>query len=165
MSRFASGKKAYGISDRSGLRYPLRQMRREWNGLLVGPDEWEQKHPQLEPRRNIVDPQAILDASPDRTEPDAEVLLARNSFSSTNSSSVLSVREPGHGRDSGDIVRFKKMVAFAGFTKATLESASGYEITVTDADNYTVTITGETATSSERGGGQNATVGPVTVEA
>ena len=32
MARFASGSKAYGISDRSGFRYRLRDMRREWNG-------------------------------------------------------------------------------------------------------------------------------------
>ena len=38
---FASGKKAWGISDRSGRRYRLREMKREWNGLLVGPDEFE----------------------------------------------------------------------------------------------------------------------------
>ena len=50
MARFAVGKDAYGISDRSGFRYRLRNMRKEWNGLLVGDDEYEEKHPQLEPR-------------------------------------------------------------------------------------------------------------------
>ena len=49
MARFASGKKAWGYSDRSGFRYRLREMRKEWNGLKVGPDEYEAKHPQLEP--------------------------------------------------------------------------------------------------------------------
>ena len=36
--RFASGKNAYGISDRSVFRYRLRDMRKEWNGFLVGND-------------------------------------------------------------------------------------------------------------------------------
>jgi hypothetical protein len=36
---FASGKSAYGISDRSGFRYRLRDMKKEWTGALVGPDE------------------------------------------------------------------------------------------------------------------------------
>ena len=27
------------ISDRSGFRYRLRDMRKEWNGLVVGPDD------------------------------------------------------------------------------------------------------------------------------
>ena len=53
MSKYASNRNAYGISDRSGFRYRLRNMRMEWNGLLVGKDEWEPKHPQLEPQRNI----------------------------------------------------------------------------------------------------------------
>ena len=47
MAKFASGKKAYAISDRSGQRYLYRLMRKEWNGLLVGPDEYEPKQPQL----------------------------------------------------------------------------------------------------------------------
>ena len=49
MARYASGRYAWGYSDRSGFRYRLREMRKEWNGLKVGPDEYEAKHPQLEP--------------------------------------------------------------------------------------------------------------------
>ena len=49
MARFASGKKSWGYSDRSGFRYRLRDMIKEWNGLKVGRDEYEAKHPQLEP--------------------------------------------------------------------------------------------------------------------
>ena len=48
MARYASGKKAWGYSDRSGFRYRLRDIK-EWNGLKVGIDEYEPKHPQLEP--------------------------------------------------------------------------------------------------------------------
>ena len=65
MSRFASGKRAYGISDRSGFRYRLKDMKKEWNGLLVGKDEFEPKHPQLFVKRRIIDPQAIRDARPE----------------------------------------------------------------------------------------------------
>ena len=69
MARYASGKHAWGISDRSGFRYRLREMRKEWNGLLVGPDEYEEKHPQLEAPRVGPDPQALRDPRPDRNEP------------------------------------------------------------------------------------------------
>lgn len=69
MSRFASGKDSYAISDRSGFRYRYKDMRREWNGLLVGKDEFERKQPQLEPFRKVFDAQALKDARPDRTEP------------------------------------------------------------------------------------------------
>ena len=64
MSKFATGKYSYAISDRSGLRYRYKDMRREWNGLLVGKDEYESKHPQLGPFRTPADAQALKDARP-----------------------------------------------------------------------------------------------------
>ena len=69
MSKYALGKNAYGISDRSGFRYPLGRMRKEWTGMIVGYDEWEAKQPQLEPRRKVIDAQALKDPRPDRVEP------------------------------------------------------------------------------------------------
>lgn len=64
MSKFASGKNSYAISDRSGFRYRYKDMRREWNGLLVGRDEFEAKQPQLGPFRKVIDAQALRDARP-----------------------------------------------------------------------------------------------------
>ena len=69
MAKFASGKNAYAISDRSGQRYPYKDMRREWNGMMVGPDEFDAKHPQLGPFRKVVDPESLQDARPERKEP------------------------------------------------------------------------------------------------
>tara|TARA_B100002019_G_scaffold233984_1_gene208088 strand:+ start:12885 stop:13532 length:648 start_codon:yes stop_codon:yes gene_type:complete len=69
VGNFASGKFAYGISDRSGQRYKLNEMKREWTGMLVGPDEYDPKQPQLEPRRKAIDPQALQNPRPDRVEP------------------------------------------------------------------------------------------------
>ena len=69
MAKFASGNKSWAISDRSGFRYPYKVMKKEWNGLLVGPDEYEPKHPQLGPFRKVVDPEALQNARPDRVEP------------------------------------------------------------------------------------------------
>ena len=69
MGKFASGKESYAISDRSGFRYPYRLMKKEWNGLLVGPDEYEPKQPQIETLRFVGDAIALADARPDRTEP------------------------------------------------------------------------------------------------
>jgi len=65
MGKFASGKNAVAISDRSGFRYRYRDMRKEWNGLLVGKDEFEPKQPQLGPFRTVSDPQALRDARPE----------------------------------------------------------------------------------------------------
>lgn len=69
MTAYANGKNAFGISDRSGFRYRLNEMKREWTGALVGPDEYEPKHPQLEPRKPTPDPQALYNPRPDRVEP------------------------------------------------------------------------------------------------
>jgi hypothetical protein len=66
---YASGKNAWGISDRSGRRYRLREMKVEWTGAKVGPDEFEPKHPQLYPPKAYPDPQALRNPRPDTKEP------------------------------------------------------------------------------------------------
>lgn len=168
MGNFATGANAWGISDRSGFRYRLREMRKEWNGLLVGPDEFEPKHPQLEPIHVRADAQALKDPRPDdRTEPPVAQLLPVNPFlSGASGSAIITVLEPSHGRTTGDTVRFRKAQGFDGFSSTVLEKADGYTITVVDSGSYTFTASSGTATTgSQRGGGQNATVGPVTLEA
>ena len=64
MASYATGKHAKAISDRSGLEYRYKDMRKEWNGLIVGKDEFERKHPQLGPFRKIHDPQTLKEARP-----------------------------------------------------------------------------------------------------
>ena len=166
MAKYAAGKYAYGISDRSGFRYKLSDMIKEWNGFMVGKDEYEPKHPQLQPHRQSTDAEAIRNARPDRIEPAVEVLLNNNPFKSGNAGvAVVTVIQPSHGRASGDTVRFRKTVGFDGFTSGVLENASGYSITVVDENTYTFTASSGTATSgNKRGGGNNATAGPVTLE-
>ena len=66
MGRYASDANAYGISDRSGFRYRLKDMRLEWNGFLVGADEYEPKHPQLSPPNVPADPQALKNPRPEQ---------------------------------------------------------------------------------------------------
>jgi|TARA_S200002703_G_scaffold105462_1_gene91536 hypothetical protein len=61
---YASGKYAYGICDISGFRYKLKDMKKTWNGLLVGPDQFDPKHPQLEPTSHVADPEALYNARP-----------------------------------------------------------------------------------------------------
>jgi hypothetical protein len=55
----------WAISDRSGFRYPMSEMRQEWTGALVHKSEYEEKHPQLEPFRDFGDPMPVHDARPD----------------------------------------------------------------------------------------------------
>ena len=89
MGKWASGKYALGISDRSGAAYPLRNMRKEWTGMLVGWDEWEAKQPQLDPLRAPADAQALRDSRPDRTAPAATVLLPFNPLASSSNWIIL----------------------------------------------------------------------------
>jgi hypothetical protein len=69
MGKYASGKFALAISDRSGQAFPYKDMRKEWNGSLVSKAEYEPKQPQLGPFRKVFDAEALRDARPDRTEP------------------------------------------------------------------------------------------------
>lgn len=62
---YASGNKAWGISDRSGRRYRLRDMKVEWTGAKVGPDEFDPKQPQLFPPKAYPDPQALRNPRPE----------------------------------------------------------------------------------------------------
>jgi hypothetical protein len=167
MARYASEKYALGISDRSGAAYKLRDMRKEWTGMLVGKDEWESKQPQLDVVKTPADPQALKDPRPDRTEPAVTVLLSFNPFRSGSSgSATITVLEPGHGRSTGDTVRFRSAEAFDGFTSGTIESSGGYSITEVDDDSYTFSASSGTATvGNVKGGGGNVSAGPVTVSA
>jgi hypothetical protein len=175
MARYASEKHALGISDRSGIAFKLRSMKKEWNGFLVGNDEWESKQPQLDIPKFKADPQALRDARPDRTEPAVEVLLGFNSFiSGASSSSVVKVFSPGHNRSTGDTVRFRKVAGFGraadgtnGFTSSVIEAAAGYSVTKIDSDFYTFDVSdsgsSEVSGAVEKGGGGEASAGPVTV--
>ena len=60
MARYAKGKKSYAISDRGGQRVRYTQLKTTWDGLRVAPDEWEPKHPQLTPARNIIDAEQLF---------------------------------------------------------------------------------------------------------
>ena len=56
-------------------------MVKEWNGAFVHKSEFEQKHPQLVPRKFSGDAQSLQNARPDRTEPPVARLLNQDSFS------------------------------------------------------------------------------------
>jgi len=162
MGSFASGKHAFGLSDRSGFRYRMKDMRKEWNGLLVGKDEYEEKHPQLTPPRVPTDPEAIRNARPDRTETAVPNMLPLNPFTITASSTTVSVNEPNHGRSSDDTVRFRDVTSIGNVLGSVIMSASGFTITKTDDNNYTFN-SGSTSTITQKGGGGIASAGPVTI--
>tara|TARA_R100000541_G_scaffold58866_1_gene70899 strand:+ start:723 stop:1028 length:306 start_codon:yes stop_codon:yes gene_type:complete len=61
---FAVGKKAYGLCDICGQRYRLNKLKKQWDGLKVCPQDYSEKHPQLQPRHRVADPEALRDPRP-----------------------------------------------------------------------------------------------------
>ena len=164
MAKFATGKYAKAISDRSGMEFPYSEMVREWNGSLVHISEYESKQPQLEPKPMNGDSISLRNVRPDRAEPATPRLLPLNAFTTTNGSATVSVNEPDHGRSTSDTVRFRDAELVGGIAAATINSNSGFTITKVDDNNYTFP-SGTTATASEKGGGGSASAGPATQEA
>ena len=83
MARYASGKFAQRISDRSGMAFPYNEMVQEWNGSWVHISEFEPKHPQLEPLPKVSDPESLQYARGQKinaTVPLTNNLYARNIF-------------------------------------------------------------------------------------
>tara|TARA_Y100000592_G_scaffold9404_1_gene13205 strand:- start:530 stop:931 length:402 start_codon:yes stop_codon:yes gene_type:complete len=78
MPKYASGRFAKRISDRSGLAFPYNEMVKEWNGSTVHISEFEPKHPQLDPRYHPTDPQSLQNAKGQTI--DATVDLGVNLF-------------------------------------------------------------------------------------
>ena len=166
MSRFATGKHAFGISDRSGFRYRLKDMRKEWNGLLVGKDEYEEKHPQLEPFGKVADPEAIKNARPEtdlvnqrtfqygfnpvgfKTVPG---IVEENDLVATGQVGTVTLFFPktlgseatGQVGDVTVIVPASVTVAISGFA-----SATGSVGTVSVEEGIVVSVTGSSSTAS-----------------
>tara|TARA_R110001606_G_scaffold258969_1_gene406725 strand:- start:165 stop:626 length:462 start_codon:yes stop_codon:yes gene_type:complete len=68
MGKYASGKFAKRISDRSGMAFPYNEMVQEWNGSWVHISEFEPKQPQLEPLPRVTDPQSLQYARSQRAD-------------------------------------------------------------------------------------------------
>ena len=159
---YAKGKYAKFISDRSGLEFPYTEMVTEWNGMKVHTSEYEAKAPQLMPHEHQPDPIALKDPRPARTEPETERLLGLNPLTYTAADPNIKVFEPGHGRTTGDVVRFRNAQDSSGFQDV-VNSASGNTITVVDENFYTFSTGGlATLTNIITGGGQMS-AGPVTL--
>ena len=65
MAKYANGIKSKAISDISGFEIRYTQLRTTWDNLRVEPDEYDPKHPQLTPAKNVVDATALLNPRPD----------------------------------------------------------------------------------------------------
>ena len=109
MAGYASGKYAYAISDRSGMRFPYDEMVREWNGSLVHFSEYEPKQPQLQPKPVGTDPIALFNPRPQPASVASLILLDNNPFTSIiySGTTYVNVYSYDHQRKAGDIVRLR----------------------------------------------------------
>ena len=109
MAKYAAGKYAYAISDRSGLRFPYSEMVREWNGSLVHTSEYEPKQPQLEPKPVGSDPQALYNPRPQPASKTSLILLDNNPFTTViySGTTYVNVFSEDHQRAAGSTVRFR----------------------------------------------------------
>ena len=156
MAKYATGKYAKAISDRSGLEFPYTEMVREWNGSFVHISEFEPKQPQLEPKPMNGDSISLRNIRPDRIENAVPYLLPTDAFETYEAGSrIINVTAPGHGITNGDTKRFRGAPLattasggsfqfanpqnFDGITGANIAKAAGYTITtglyVNDARN------------------------------
>ena len=183
MAKYATGKYAKAISDRSGLEFPYREMVREWNGSFVHVSEFEPKQPQLEPKPMNGDAISLRNVRPDRIENAVPYLLPTDAFETYEAGSgIINVTAPGHGLTNGDTKRFRGAPlavtasggsfqftdpqSFDGISGSNIAKAAGYTITtglyVNDARNtsdYSVanffhfTVDTDTATKGNVKGG------------
>jgi hypothetical protein len=194
MSKYATGKYAKAISDRSGLEFPYREMVREWNGSFVHVSEFEPKQPQLEPKPTNADGIALRHVRTARTENAVAYSIPENGFETYEAGSrVINVTAPGHGLTNGTTYRFRGQPttsasssfqyadpgSFDGISGSNIAKAAGYAITTgifrdgarvsTDyavANFFHFTVDTDTATKGGvKGGGIGCSVGPVTLEA
>ena len=108
MTKYATGKYAKAISDRSGMEFPYREMVREWNGSFVHISEFEPKQPQLEPKPSSADGIALRNVRTARTENDVSYSLPEDAFETYESGSrIINVTAPGHGLTNGTTYRFR----------------------------------------------------------
>jgi hypothetical protein len=109
MGKYASGKYALAISDRSGMAFPYSEMVREWNGSLVHYSEFEAKQPQLDPKPVGSDPQGLYNPRPQPASKVSLILLNPNPFTSIiyGGTTYVNIYSEDHQRKAGDVVRFR----------------------------------------------------------
>lgn len=78
MARYATGKKSKAISDRSGFKVKYTDLMTTWDGLRVEKEEYEPKHPQLTPAKNVTDATALLNPRPDNTPENVKFYVGYN---------------------------------------------------------------------------------------
>tara|TARA_R100001440_G_scaffold9280_1_gene17492 strand:+ start:10823 stop:11593 length:771 start_codon:yes stop_codon:yes gene_type:complete len=143
MPRYASGKKAWGFSDRSGFRYRLSEMVVEWNGMKVGPDEFEPKHPQLIQTRTGSDPEALFEPRPRNDKIPTTIKIPTFNLDTLVFEEIPAIRaRVGTVTFGGDVITpiSAEITGVSGTGSVGTVTASGTGTSI--AATYTVTVVG-----------------------
>ena len=103
MAKYARGSKSKAISDISGFEVPYPKLKTTYDNLRVEPEEFDPKHPQLTPAKNVIDATALFNPRPDNDPENVTILFGftQNIFASKIEKSQNSVGIPGHARIGG----------------------------------------------------------------
>ncbi len=132
MARYAKGKHAVLISDRSGWKIKYKDARTEWTGARVSKEEWEAKQPQLDPQKYLkrsAGGNVLYDPRPDNDSVPTTVSLG-----------------PLHGKYSAQAATWQGQIHISLF-----EDAEGFELTAsqgTVVPTSVATVSGIEATSA-----------------
>jgi hypothetical protein len=130
MAKLASGKKSVAISDRSGFKIKYTDLKTTWDGLRVEPSEWEPKHPQLTPAKNVVDATALFQPRPDNDPENVDIFLgySQDIFASRVQRSQTGVGIKGQGSVGFVGISLNEPVIGLAGTTAIGTFAPGFEI-------------------------------------
>jgi len=145
MPKYASGKHALAISDRSGLQFPWKEMVTEWTGAFVHISEFEPKQPQLRPKTLSADSISLSKVRPSREGFPTPTILPNDPFTTTVGTTVT-VTQPDHNFKDGDAIRFREVQDIVGgvaistmeleTTLAVAASSTDLTITLTDSSQF-----------------------------
>ena len=163
MSKYATGKYAKAISDRSGMEFPYKEMVREWNGAFVHVSEFEPKQPQLQPNAVSGDGIALLNTRTDRTEPSTLFSLPEDPFETMEAGSgKINVFAPGHGLTAGQTVVFRGAPTVSPGTGTPYNPVTGVNGTSVFAFSDIKDFDGIQGSNIQRAQGYTITLGKIT---
>tara|TARA_R100001460_G_scaffold74372_2_gene115493 strand:+ start:4978 stop:6885 length:1908 start_codon:yes stop_codon:yes gene_type:complete len=97
----------------------------------------------------ILENEALFDITPLRA---TATNINNNPFATVDGSTTVTVTDTAHGASDGDYVRFKQATTTNGITADTLNRYYGYQLTLVDANTYTIVVP-SAATGTGSGGG------------
>ena len=156
MARFASGKKSKAISDRSGFEVKYTQLKTTWDNLRVEPEEYEPKHPQLTPARNVVDATALFNPRPDNDPENVTILFGftNDIFASRIARSQQGTNIHAFGRIGQVGISLDEPVTGLVGTTAIGSFAPGFDVTGVSATGGVNNVTPEDQTDVSASGVQ-----------